>query len=381
MSEYLLDRFDDFETLRVDAISLTPEQIHRAMQLSRQFQGQPQSEQQWNIYLTAFALISFEQWIHRRGSDLVINQEQCTIVQSMMNAAACNLQVNGFKLCLVATDSLPDEDIAFPSSVFDSPEMAAHFYVAIALFEEQGQATIRGFFRHDQLNHQSCVNDAYFIPATELNEDANQLVLALRCAEVSAIPLPAVPVRSVTNPLPPLRQILTQPMINVGRWVQQQLDDFAQDLSWIILPPIAELRSPMLSLPTASASTAEFQSIITQLERIGMQIPPEARGGYRDLSISTAALRLYAVTWRILAPNQTMPEWSLLLVLSAQPKSQLPSGIKLQVGDETQILLERTLERSQDNLFAQVVGTIEERFLVTIVLPNQTVTLPPFAFN
>jgi hypothetical protein len=113
-----------------------------------------------------------------------------------------------------------------------------------------------------------------------------------------------------------------------------------------------------------------------------MAIPSQARAAYRNLQWETLALRLYVVTWELLATG-SIPEWTLLLILGAQPNAILPLGIKLQVRDEAQILEEPVLSnRSQDYLYAQVIGTHNERFWVTISLANgTTLTLPPFTFD
>jgi hypothetical protein len=94
------------------------------------------------------------------------------------------------------------------------------------------------------------------------------------------------------------------------------------------------------------------------------------------------ALRLYVVAWELPATG-LVREWTLLLILGAQPNATLPIGIKLQVGDEVQILAEPVLsDRSQDYLYVQVIGTQSERFWVTISLPDgAALTLPAFTFE
>jgi hypothetical protein len=113
-----------------------------------------------------------------------------------------------------------------------------------------------------------------------------------------------------------------------------------------------------------------------------MAIPSKARGVYRDLQWENVALRLYVVAWE-LPVTASVPEWTLLLILGAQPNATLPLGIKLQVRDEVQILEEPVLtNRSQDYLYARVIGTHNERFWVTIALAGGTaLTLPPFTFD
>jgi hypothetical protein len=111
-------------------------------------------------------------------------------------------------------------------------------------------------------------------------------------------------------------------------------------------------------------------------------VPSQARGAYRDLQWENIALRLYVVAWELPATD-SVPEWTLLLILGAQPNGTLPLGIKLQVRDEVQILEEPVLsDRSKKYLYARVIGTQNERFWVTISLAGGTaLTLPPFTFN
>jgi hypothetical protein len=114
---------------------------------------------------------------------------------------------------------------------------------------------------------------------------------------------------------------------------------------------------------------SEFEAIIAELKSKEIEIPPDARGAYRDLSLAEIPLRLYAVTWSV-PSEENIPEWILLLVLGSQPGTNLPKGIKLQVSDQTGVLVERELEENTDNtyLYTCVVGTSDEEFRVTIAL-------------
>jgi hypothetical protein len=161
--------------------------------------------------------------------------------------------------------------------------------------------------------------------------------------------------------------------------LRDELDRVAQDLSWILLPPLSlspefrALRSPV----------EQFNDAIAQLrDRGDMMIPSQARGVYRDLQWENITLRLYVVAWK-LPTTDSVPEWTLLLILGAPPNATLPLGIRLQVRDEVQVLEEPVLsDRSQDYLYVQVIGTYNERFWVTITLAGGTaLTLPPFTFD
>jgi hypothetical protein len=126
----------------------------------------------------------------------------------------------------------------------------------------------------------------------------------------------------------------------------------------------------------------EFQAIVTQLRQTEVEIPLEARGAYRDLRLAGMPLRLYAVTWPLL--SSSIPEWTLLLVLGATPGTYLPTGVQLRVSDQTGILVERVLDAQPRHayFFTRVVGTWDEKFIVTVSLPTGIEqTLPPFSFN
>jgi len=287
----------------------------------------------------------------------------------------------------------------------------------------------------------------YELPLAWFDPEPDRLLLYLRCLEPTAIPLPAVPAnRSVSlagmeaelaslitqlqSPERPLwetltweqgaflltspdlldwlyrlqtqtpknrqtlasftRQLsqivgrLTQQAINVGLWLQNELDEFAQNLSWQLLPAPVLDPIPLRSLEReeGGSPSEEFEAIISELKRTGMEIPAAARGACRDFHLGDHALRMYAVTWPS-PPQENASEWVLLLILGAQPGWILPPGLKLQVSDQTQILVEEAVESDAEEayLYTRVVGTRDEQFIATIALINgEAVTLPPFAF-
>ena len=277
----------------------------------------------------------------------------------------------------------------------------------------------------------------YQLPLTWFENNSDRLLLYLRCLESQAIPLPAVPLERaynlsrmqneltallpqlhsperelwqvlnweqgtavLTSPellnwvynlqiqqlpitnsqfsiphLSDLIKLLTQPTLNVGRWLWDELDNLAQELSWVLLPgfaPIGEMRSP----------TEEFAAIITQLQQTDSEIPLEARAAFKDLLLAGIQLRLYAVTWHLVSESNR--EWTLLLILGAPNSNSLPHNVKLRVSDQTGILIERGLEPENGDayIFTRVIGNWDEKFLVSVKLMDGVeVTLPPFAFD
>ena len=447
-SEYTTEMFLDFEVLPIEAIDLSSEVIQEAVELSTQILNE---ERQWQTYLNVLALGSFQHWLGSRAPELTINRDQCSVLKpATANAieAACNLKVNGFNICLIATGSLSDEEVTLPRAVVDLPEFVPHFYVLVEVQEEQETALIRGFLSYEQLvNRRATVNLqaeedwTYQLPLTWFEGSQDRLLLYLRCLEPTAIALPSsssdrttvlsprihtelkalLPqlqsperplwqvltweqgaavlsrpellnwlyqvqrqtvepqprvIASLQNHLADILQLLTQPTVNVGRWLWDELGDFAQELSWVMLPSFApeaiRLRSPV----------EEFKAIVTQLEGTGVEIPYEARGAYQDLRLAGMPLRLYAVTWPLVSDSSS--QWTLLLVLGATPGTSLPPGLKIRVSDQTSVLVEQLLDAEQlgSYFFTRVVGTWDEKFIVTVSLrPGIEQTLPPFSFN
>jgi hypothetical protein len=90
-----------------------------------------------------------------------------------------------------------DRAFSIPRSTIDRSEYAAHFYVAIEVWEERQQAIIRGFIRHDKLaaycQSEPLPIDAencYLIPVSQWETQLDRLLLNLRFLSPSAIPLP-----------------------------------------------------------------------------------------------------------------------------------------------------------------------------------------------
>lgn len=427
----------EFEALSPETIELEPDSMDQAVQLSGQLVNEAR---QWQTYLNALALFGFEQWLRERAVQKPMHLQSCSVRQPQyanVLETVCNLRVGEFKLCLITLGSSTDEVVQLSRAVVDLPEFTAHFYVVLEVLEEQEQVNVWGFLRHDQLiEHLQSANLAaapdwtYHLPLSWFEPNPDLLLLYLSCLDPAAISLPLIPdrlatlahqqdqlgalssrLRSPDVPLwqvlsweqgvavltspalldwlyrlqnqemssPPLHltevlQRLTQPAINVGCWLRDELDELAQTLSWVLLPPLSvasSLRSP----------AEEIDTLLTQLGRTGMMIPTHARSGYKDLSLAGTALRIYVVTWPLL--SEDVPEWTLLLVLGAQPGHSLPDGTQLRVSDQTTVLLERRLEPGSEDsyLYARVVGTWDETFLVTIGLNQEAgFTLPPFAF-
>jgi hypothetical protein len=431
----------DYEIISPAAINLTSEQIMEAAKLSHQI---PNLSRQWQTYINSLALFAFEAWLKERADALTIKREKCTVLQpALANAIAvvANVQVGEFKICLIPTDSFDDLAVNVPQSVIDLPEYIPHFYVLVEVLEEQGMAVISGFLSYKEFvknqtkaNLQPESDWSYQLPLNWFDADANTLLLYLHCLKPEAINLPAIPQHRaqnlaimqtkltallpqlksperelwevltweqattvLTNPdllswiyncqtqaqdstfktnLKDLFQLCTQPALNVGLWLWDELDELAQEFSWKLLPsftPAVTMRSPI----------EEFQAIIHQLQHQGLEIPSQARGAYQDLLLAGISLRLYAVTWHLLSEHDSHL-WTLLLILGTTAQDTLPNHLKLRVSDQSSVLLEQGInkERGDSYLFTRLVGSWDEKFLVSVSLTDGVeINLPPFTFS
>jgi len=385
------DAFSDLEPLPPDAISLSTEQIDDALALS---QRSPQTANQWQIYLTALALNGFEQWLHDRASDLIAQRTRCSILSPTVTdatTAACNLQVNGFRLCIIGLESVFDETIAMPQAAIDSPDCVAHFYVPIEVHEEQAHLRLCGFLRYDQLQqHQAnslklAEDGTYRLPLDWFEPDLNRLLLHLSCLEPSAIALPAITPTRLPRTVTPIQwqQIFVQPALDVGRWLRQQWDE-AMEASWNLLTPL-EPAGAMRGLQSDGmrSPAAAFATLLTTLERAGQTVPRDSQGMYRDWTFANYPLRLYIATAPIVKEGETA-EWSLLMILTMQNQRNLPSGLRLQVSDGKTLVGEQALSdaTTADYLYLTAIGDLDEQLIVTIALADGTsLTLPPFSYS
>lgn len=434
----------DYKVLPTEAINLSPAIINQAVKLSSKIPHEERQWQTYLNVLALGGFEEWLE--SRATDLMVNREQCSVLHPATANVinAVSNLQVGKFKLCLIALGSLTDEEISVPRAVVDLPEYIPHFYVLVDVQEEQETATVQSFLSYQQLkNRLSRVNLmadedwTYQLPLSWFEGNPDDLLLNLRCLESTAIPLPepsqnrsvqlarlrsqleallpelqspeqelwqvltweqgavilthpellnwvyqlqhssgqTQPLATVKKHLADTLQLLTQPAVNAGRWLMDELDELAQNLSWVLLPslaPATAMRSP----------AEEFEAIVTQLRQTDVEIPLEARGAYRDLRLVGMPLRLYAVTWPLLSGS--IPEWTLLLVLGATPGTHLPSGLQLRVSDQTGILVERTLDQQQRGsyMFTRVIGTWDEKFVVTVSLPSGIEqTLPPFSFH
>ena len=305
----------DFDSLSPPGISLSPAQVDRAIELSRNLAD---GSRQWQTYLNALALLGFETWVSRRDSSLLINADNCSVQQPKYTSfidGVFNLEVGEFKVCLVTNGVLVDEVITIDRAVIDLPEYTAHFYVLVNVVEEQQEVNIDRFITYNELiQHQENTNltaDAdwtYEFPSAWFNRETDDLLLYLRCLEPTAITLPSTnPLNtdiqsSLESLLPQLQS--TQSLQEVLTW-EQAAEVFRNPnlLTWLY-----ELKttntSPANAIENLRSSLNESVSNITQtvinvkawlsdeLDRVAQNLawtllpaPALATTGLRDLEV------------------------------------------------------------------------------------------------
>lgn len=386
------------DILSSENIALDPEQINWAVELS---QNAPTEAERWQTYLSTVALLGFQEWLHKRSPELTLDSNwlpgltQPELMQvAHLSQQICRLKIGEFKLYLLLTDCLQDPMVTVPKAIVDLTDFAPDVYVLVEVLEEIGEVHIYGYLPQMQLANQGDVaslsqedNQTVLLSVDQFIPDPDNLLYTLRYSDVTifrpaAITEPTVSTNQIASPDQTIstNQTIGTKALNVATWLQDRLDRVAEELSWILLPPAAlNLSGALMSLRSVRSPLEDLDAVVTELRRDqAVVIPAEARAAYRDLQLEAAAIRLYALTW---LPAGTDPEWSLLLILGAQPGSQLPSEITLKVEDDTQILIEENL-RQAPYLYAQTVGTWDEQFRVTIALPNgASLTLPPLRFD
>ncbi|MGB3638014.1 MAG: DUF1822 family protein [Rivularia sp. (in: cyanobacteria)] len=421
-----LDITDLFDTLNETRTELLPEHSQKAASLSKSI---PLLQQRWQVYLCILGVLGFQEWLNERATDLEIDIESSSIWQpeyANLCNAACNIRVSNFTICILTASSFSNEH-SVPFAVFDIPNFTAHFYVLMEVNDEQQQVAVSGFLNYEQFcNYQISaelkINPdwTYNVPKTWFNTDANTLLLNLRCLDANAIQLPAA-TKVVENDVMLLQQklersktqlqtrhpseLLTipegktllsdsklmnwvyqsatpsplQPLINVGNWLNNQMDAVAEELGWMLmpLPAFSQLRSSKIR-----SLQKEFERIRGGLEQEGIDIPSTARGAFRDLEYEAGSLRLYAITW-VLSEVSENPEWMLLITLGSKAEEELPRSLKLEVSDETQQLFSQSLQdTTQRILYAQVIGNWDEKFWVTVTVDDEFVfEIPPFGLE
>lgn len=380
----MTNTFDDIlpivKFLNADAIPLTSEHLDQAVTASQRGQN---PDEQWQFYLQALAIEGMQEWLHMRVPNLPMIRSARDVSWGVSTRGIWEqLQVGQFRVNLLITDALESREVALPEAVLTHPNGIAHFYVLVEVMEEEEQVTIGPYLRHDQLIQQAellATDGLYWLDTGWFEGTSDRLLLDLEFLNSAAIPLePVTPAASAVTPA--LSSTLRQQVINTGLWLRDQLDQVAQDLAWILLPPVA-MPSPLR--PTR-APDEQLNILVSNLaEQRGVLIPGQARSAYRALREGDCEFYLYVMSWEMMAPGQA-PEWSLMAILAAPSGVPLPANTSLQLWEGQECLVEQRLAYPTDGgyLYAQVGGLQTEQFAIRVQFPNQeAIQFPPFSFE
>lgn len=342
----------EFRLLMPEVIEIETEDFELAKEISGNVAVEAH---QWQSYLNALALLSFEKWLIERMPEKEVERD----VTKIENVGYLN--VKGFKFCLIATEHLLDEIVAVPQNVILNSELAAHFYVLLEVLEEEEEVIVRGFIRADELAHyllaanvQPQFNGFYQIALSAFDPEPNHLLSYCRLLEPSAIPLPCAEagvsvMPSLTKAAEQLSGDLKETRTKLSQWLEGVFDSSWQTIESLINPEY----NVAFSVRNADSGVKRAKLI-----DLGMQL------GHESVAL------LVTVTEDI--------ENKLGISIQLHPmgeKRYLPPNVKLALVSKTGKIIREVISRSQDN-YIQLMpfkGENGKRFSVEVSLANVSV--------
>lgn len=392
----------------------------------------------WSNYTQALAVLGFYGWLGDREPTLALDADPLSVLNPLYSQhlnAVCHLPVNGFRVCILPSLSWSEDEIAVPRVGIELSEFTDQLYVIVSFDEELEAIAIRGFLNFPELTALTAQMTPspdwnYYLKIEQFHTNLDDLLLTLQCLNPEAIKTPENTLdlaslqpyqHSLKERLPliknrPLWQILTweesralwlcpellqwldsqpaeepetlnkhladllnllmQPAIDLTKWLQNQVEDLqnlGNEGGWQLIPSTAFRRHLPLS------PTTDLSSLLTQIhQETGVSVPSDAGRGYQDLDLGLG-VRLYAITWCLSYEDS----WTLLLIMGSSSGQPLNSEMGWRISDQTGILIEEkvNLDHPSAYLFTQLIGTYDEKFVVTLFSTDGTpVSLPPFAF-
>ena len=177
----------DLRLLLPEVIWLESEHFQSATRISNQIQNE---SQQWQVYLNSLALCALEQWLTEKNPSGIITPDTKTI------EPLSYLTMGEFRYATIATENLHDEVVQIPKAVISELEASAHFYVLLEISEEEEEAVLKGFIRHDQLDgycgslSSTLDEEFYQVPLSLFNHELNHLSIYSSYMDASSIALP-----------------------------------------------------------------------------------------------------------------------------------------------------------------------------------------------
>ena len=329
----------DIRLLLPESICLEAEHFEEAKKISDRVNHEADK---WQSYLNALALLGFEEWLSTRITQQPIKRD----------SNISYLKVGQFKLCLIATENLLDEQVNIAVDLIEIPESAAHFYVLLEVLEEQEEVIIRGFLRYDELvNYKTRVklqpqDGFYRLPLEQFDPEPNHLLFYSRFLEPTAIPLPIVTETKVEENLVVYLQETTT---KLNQWLQGVIDESWQAIDTLLSP------EANLAFSTRSLEVATKRGKLIDL---GIQ-----------LSHQTVAL-LVNIT------EEAQEKISISIQLHPTGKEKyLPPNIKVTLLSKAGNILQQVEARGQDNYIQLKLfkGERGKRFSIEVSLGDLSV--------
>ena len=388
---------------------------------------------EWSTYTQALAILGFYRWLGDREPTLTRPDDPLSLLDPLYSKhlnAIFHLRVNGFEVCLLPCLSWSEDTIAIPRVVVELAQFTDGFYAIAALDESLEAIAIKGFLNYQELS--ALTTDLapasdwnYYLHIDDFHHNLDTLLLNLQCLAPEAIerleptetPVPSEHISSLRAKLPPIKesdrplwqqltweeslplwshrellqwlesdadgddrksqthlsdllQLLLQPAIDVTNWLWDRAEELG---GWQLIPATAFRRH----LPLSPA--ADVNTLLAEIDReTGVTVPKNAGRAYQDLNLGLG-VRLYAITWCLSYEDS----WTLLLILGTRSGPDLAAELGWRISDQSGILVEESISvhRSNSYLFAQAIGTYDEKFLVTLFSGTDSVmSLPPFSF-
>jgi hypothetical protein len=328
----------DLRLLLPESIWLEAEHFQEAKKISAIANNEADK---WQSYLNALALIGFEEWLSTRISQQPIKRD----------SNISYLKVGEFKVCLIATENILDEEVKLAVDIIQRPELAAHFYVLLEVLEEQEEVIIRGFLRYDELVSYTIKIQSrdgfYRLPLEQFDPEPNHLLFYSRFLEPTAIPLPVATKTKAEENLVVVS--LQETTTKLSQWLQGVIDESWQAIDTLLNPEMN------LAFSTRSVEVAT------------------KRGKLIDLGIE---LNHQTVALLVNISEEAEEKISISIQLHPTGKEKyLPRNIKLSLLSKTGNILQEVEARGQDNYIQlkPFKGERGKRFSIQVSLDELSV--------
>ncbi len=314
-----------------EVIWLEPEYFELGKKLSDKVISE---SRQWQTYLSALAVQSFEEWLRCRLPKQTVNRDEIGTVSY--------LKVGEFKLCIIVAEHFLDEVVSVPQDALAKPaptgatptkriasrEQTSDFYTVLEVLEEEEQVIIRGFLHYDQisyyrslLNLQALQDGCYQLPLSLFDAEPHHLLLYCRYLAPTAVTLPVVLAAAKVEV--DLSGCLKENRTKLTQWLQAIFEETWLSIDALIDPEVN------LSLNTRSVNLGVKRGKLIDLE---MQIDSHSMALLVSIARGEQAQLSVCIQLHPTGGNKYLPSNLKLILLSKSGK-----------------LLQEVTSRSHDN--------------------------------